>query len=100
MTEALPLQAPAGPTAVGRGLLQLLELIASACAVVVGAVLAVVFAVSLLLMGLIGGALMAFAGLAWRARRSAVPVPVASGPQLLQARKVGHSWVAYGWERR
>lgn len=89
---------PAG-AALGRGLAGMLGLAASACAVAVGAVLAVVFTAFVLVMGLIGGALMAFAGVAWRARRMASFAKAPSGPQVLEARRVGHSWVAYGWDR-
>lgn len=81
----------------GRGLTHLAGVIAAVCAVVVAAGLALVFAASMVVIAVMASALIAFAGFAMRARR---PVPVrADGRQYLQARKVGHSWVAYGWDR-
>ena len=63
----------------------------------VAAVLAVVFAASLVVIGLMATALIALGGLAYRARRSAKP----GDPTLLEARHIGgHSWVAYGWDQR
>ena len=47
-----------------------------------------------------GGALLALAGFASRARRT-IKVRSDSGPPIIEARNVGgHSWVAYGWDRR
>ena len=61
-----------------------------------GAVLAVFFAASLLVIGLMASVVVVFVGLALRARRGARP---ASDPSLIEARNVGgHSWVAYGWD--
>jgi hypothetical protein len=63
----------------------------------VAAVLAVVFAASLVVIGLMATALIALGGLAYRARRSGKP----RDPTLLEARNVGgHSWVAYSWDQR
>jgi hypothetical protein len=63
----------------------------------VAAVLAVVFAASLVVIGLMATATLALGGLAYRARRSSKP----SDPTLLEARHIGgHSWVAYGWDQR
>lgn len=83
----------------GRGLAQVAGYLAAACAAVVAAVLAVVFAASVFVIGLIASVLIVFAGLAMRARRTA-RVRAYTGPQHLEARKVGHSWVAYSWDRR
>lgn len=100
-TLSQPATATGALTGFGRAVLQLLEFVASICAVAIGAVLAVVVAAFLLLVGLVGGALMAFAGLAWGARRRvAYARAAAPGRQLIEARRVGHSWVAYGWDRR
>ena len=71
--------------------------LATAGALGVAAVLAVVFAASLVVIGLMATALIALGGLAYRARRSTRP----ADPTLLEARNVGgHSWVAYGWDQR
>jgi hypothetical protein len=71
--------------------------LATVCALGVAAVLAVVFAASLVLIGLMAVALITLGGLAYRARRTSKP----ADPTLLEARNVGgHSWVAYGWDQR
>ncbi len=75
--------------------------LASLVATAVAVVLAFVFAVSIVVIALIGAALVAFAVLAVSARRVLRPVAAESGPQVLEARNVGgHSWVAYGWDQR
>ena len=43
----------------------------------------------------IASLLLAAAGLAWRLGRRQ---PKANEPVLIDARKVGHAWVAYGWD--
>jgi cobalamin synthase len=80
----------------GRGLVQVAGWIAAGCAVVVAAVLALIFTASLVVIAVMASALIAFTGFAMRARRTA-RVPTG---QYLSARKVGHSWVAYGFDRR
>jgi len=81
-----------------RGLAWLAGLLATAAAAAVGAVLAVFLAASLVVIALTASVLVAFAGLALRARRGARP---ASDPSVIEARNVGgHSWVAYGWDDR
>jgi Flp pilus assembly protein TadB len=81
----------------------LAALVGAACAVVaamVAAVLAVALAASVVVVALMGGALLFLASLAMRARRTARSRS-APGPQIIEARNVGgHSWVAYGWDRR
>jgi hypothetical protein len=72
---------------------------------VVATVLAVALAASVVVIGLMGGTLLFLASLAMRARRTAQSRPVGAkaspGPQIIEARHVGgHSWVAYGWDRR
>ena len=67
---------------------------------VVATVLAVALAASVVVIGLMGGALLFLASLAMRARRTA-KAKSNPGPQIIEARHVGgHSWVAYGWDRR
>jgi hypothetical protein len=93
-----------GPAS-GRGLPPVLKslawiggALATVCALGVAAVLAVVFAASLVVIGLMATALLALGGLAYRARRT---MSKPSDPTLLEARHVGgHSWVAYGWDQR
>ena len=80
-----------------RSLAQLVGLFATAAAVVVGAVLAVVFAATLAVIAVMASALLGFAGLALRARRTAR----ARADGVIEARHLGgHHWVAYGWNDR
>lgn len=97
--ELLESRAPTFANPFGRGLAQVAGYLAAGCAVIVGAVLALIFAASLVVIAVVASVLIAFAGLALRARRTAA-VRARGGPQYLEARKVGHSWVAYGWDRR
>ena len=73
-----------------------------ACTLVAGlvaTVLAVALAASVLVIAVFGGALLLLASLAARARRTAKVR--SQEPQIIEARNVGgHSWVAYGWDRR
>ncbi len=64
-------------------------------AVIVGAVLALFFAATVVVMAVMSAALLALGGAAMRARRTAHAKGV-----LIEARKVGHQWVAYGWDQR
>lgn len=67
-------------------------------AAAVGAVMALVFAATLVVIGLMASALIALSAAAVRARRS---VRRAADPTLLEARHVGgHSWIAYSWDGR
>ena len=72
--------------------------LATSVAVVVGAVLAVVFAATVVAVGFLGSALFGLAAFAFRGRKMA-KAPADDG--LIEARNVGgHSWVAYGWNER
>jgi hypothetical protein len=74
-------------------------LLATVAAVVVGAVLAVVFAATVAVIAVMASALLGFAGLALRARRTARARSRADG--VIEARHLGgHHWVAYGWNER
>jgi hypothetical protein len=67
-------------------------------AATVGAVLALVFAATVVVISLMGAALLALAGVAMRARR---PRRTGADPNVIEARHVGgHSWIAYGWDGR
>ncbi len=102
--EPLAFAGPRGPIpSVGpsRWGVQLLAwiggLIATICALGVAAVLAVFFAATMVVIGLMSAAVLGLGGLAYRARKATRT----EDPNLLEARHVGgHSWVAYGWDRR
>lgn len=81
-----------------RGLSNVAAWVAAGCAVVVAAVLALVFAASMVVIAVMASALIAFAGFAMKVRRPQ-RVRIRNGRQVLEARKVGHSWVAYAWDR-
>ena len=75
------------------------SLIATIAAMAVGAVLAVFAAAAVAVIALIAGVLVFFAGLAVRARRTVV-APVRRSDDVIEAKKVGDTWVTYGWERQ
>ena len=67
-------------------------------AALVGAVLALVFAATMVAILFMGGVVAALAMAALKARRT-VRAPV--DPHVIEARNIGgHSWVAYGWDDR
>jgi hypothetical protein len=71
--------------------------VATVAAAAVGAVLAVFFAATVVVIALMASALLALAGLALRAKRSAR----VREDGVIEARRVGgHHWVAYGWNER
>jgi hypothetical protein len=79
-----------------RGLAWFVGGVATISAVFVGAVLAVVFAATFVLIGFMTSALVALSLAASRARRT---VRATAGANVIEARHVGgHSWVAYGWD--
>jgi apolipoprotein N-acyltransferase len=91
-----------GPTSVGRsafrGLGWILAALAWMGAAALGAVMALVFAATVVVIGLMASVLIALSAAAVRARRS---VRAKADPALLEARHVGgHSWVAYSWDGR
>lgn len=82
-----------------QGLAALGAALATAGAVLVGAVLAVFFAATVAVIAVMASALLAFAGLAMRARRSVKAKRADDG--VIEARNLGgHHWVAYGWNER
>lgn len=92
------MQALSGSSA-RQGFAAFFGLVAATLAGAVGLVLALVFAATVVVIGLIGGVLLALAGLAVKARRTARAKPAQDG--VIEARQVGgHSWVAYGWDNR
>jgi hypothetical protein len=68
---------------------------ATAAAALLAGILTLVFAATLAVVVVLAGSLFALYALAVRARRGR-----RDGPVLLEARRVGHSWVAYGWDQR
>lgn len=89
-------------------LLGAVGLMVAIVAVVVAALFAVVLAAGLAIMALLGGLLMRVTGARMRTERAAAaaqaksqayraPQAGADGP-VIEARKVGHAWVAYGCE--
>jgi hypothetical protein len=80
-----------------RNLAWIAGALATSVAVVVGAVLAVIFAATVVVVGFIGSALFGLAAFALRGRK----VKPKADDGLIEARNVGgHSWVAYGWNER
>ncbi|MDB5430107.1 MAG: hypothetical protein JWP35_1223 [Caulobacter sp.] len=73
--------------------------VATLAALMVGAVLAVVFTATAVVIALMASALLALGTLAMRAKRTVRARH--ADPDLIEARNVGgHSWVAYGWNDR
>ena len=79
------------------GLAWVVGALASVAALGLAAVLAVFFAATVVVVGVLGLALLALGGFAYRARK----VLRRPDPGVIEARNVGgHSWVAYGWDQR
>ena len=75
--------------------------IATVAAAGLAAVLALVFAASIVVIGLVASALLGVAGIAMRARRSRLATARSRDSGVIDAHHVGgHSWVAYGYDRR
>jgi len=72
--------------------------IATVAALTVGAILAVFTAAAVAVIALCASVLVFFAGLAMRARRRTF-VRARRSDDVIEAQKVGETWVAYGWER-
>ena len=91
-----------GGSASLRGLAWLGGVIATACAAVVAAILAIVFTATVAVLALMSGVVIALGSIAWRAKRSVRPVRRRDDdPTIIEARNVGgHSWVAYGWDQQ
>ena len=81
-----------------RGLAWLGGALALAAASAVGAILALIFATTVVVISFMAVVVLALTGAALRARRS---MREASDPNVIEARHMGgHSWVAYGWDGR
>ncbi|MBX7248015.1 MAG: hypothetical protein K1X35_03080 [Caulobacteraceae bacterium] len=70
--------------------------VTAAVAMVIGAVLAVIAAAAVAFLAVVGSVLVFLTGLVLRTRRR---TRATDDPQILEARKVGHAWVAYGWDQ-
>ncbi len=68
-------------------------------AAVIAAALAVVFAATMAVVVVMTGAVLAVWALAFRLTRRRPVVRAARGPVTLEARKVGHAWITYGWDQ-
>jgi hypothetical protein len=103
MGESLPFEAGApqgglGPQAGWTGFGIVGRVIGSLFAIAAGAaglVLTLVVAAALAVFTIIASMALALTGLAWRMGRRPAR---GDAPVLLDARKVGHAWVAYGWD--
>lgn len=80
--------------ALSRALAWIAGIFATGAALAVGALLAVFAAATVAVIAVMSGVLVFLTGAAFRARRTMTPQPA-----VLEARKVGHAWVAYGWDR-
>jgi hypothetical protein len=82
-----------------KGLAWLGGALATTAAIAIGAVLAIVFTATAVVIAVMASALLAFGSLAMRARRTLKAAP--AEPGVIEARNVGgHSWVAYGFSER
>lgn len=72
-------------------------LIAAGVAVAVGALLAVFTAAAVAVFAVVAGLVVFLGGIALRARRAMRPQAATAG--VIEARKVGDTWVTYGWDR-
>ncbi len=80
-----------------KGLAWIGGALATVAALGVAAVLAVFFAATVVVIGLMALVLVALGGLAYRARKVTRP----KDSTIIEARHIsGHSWVAYGWDQR
>jgi hypothetical protein len=90
------LRGPERSTWLTRAVAGVAGFLAAGVAVVVGAVLAVFAAATVAVLAVMTSLLVLLTGAVFRARRGAAPARA----EVLEARKVGHAWVAYGWDSR
>lgn len=92
---------PAYETSPMRGLAGMAAGLFTACAVIVGAILAVFAAATVAVIALMTSAVLALAALATRARRTVRARRRGAGSDIIEARHLGgHHWVATGWSER
>jgi hypothetical protein len=88
------------PDGVGQFLVWIGGFLATGAALAVGAVLTVFAAAAVAVIALFASVLVFLAGLALSARRRIYSRARRAGDApVIEARKVGHAWVAYGWDR-
>ena len=87
------------PNGLVASVMWLFGLIAGAAAMAVGAVLAVFTAAAVAVIALFAGVLVFLAGMALKARRNRTLRRRAGDPEVIEAKKFGETWIAYGWER-
>jgi len=85
-----------GFQSLGRMLAGFGRTVTAAVAVFFGAILALFAAVAVAILAVVGSVLVFLTGMVLRSRRRR---RVSDGQQVLEARKVGHAWVAYGWDQ-
>ncbi len=73
-------------------------LVATVAALTIGAILAIFTAAAVAVFALCASVVVFFAGFALRARRKAT-VRARRTDDVIEAQKVGDTWVTYGWER-
>ncbi len=79
-------------------LMGLAGIVATLAALTIGAILAIFTAAAVAVIALVASVLVFFAGFAMRARRKAV-VRARREDDVIEAQKIGDTWVTYGWER-
>jgi hypothetical protein len=79
------------PAVARSGLALIGGVLATATAVTLAAILTLVFAATLVVAAVLSGALIAVYALTHRRQPQGV---------LIEARRVGHTWVPYGWDQR
>jgi len=96
MVRTFAVQSPAF-----RGLAGLVAGLATICAVIVGAILAVFAAATVTVIALMTSAVLGLAAMATRARRTVRARRHRSENDIIEARHLGgHHWVATGWNER
>ncbi len=80
------------------GLMRFVGFAVAVTAFLIAAVLAVLLVGAMVVTGAVASALIALSALAMRARRTVRTR--SQTPGVIEARKVGHTWVAYGWSER
>jgi len=96
------LNGPRSPGAARVTLAGLTGALATVAALAVGSVLALVFAATLAVVLVLAASLVAVAAVAWRLRQPGLRRARGdlAGAPVIEAHKVGHSWVAYGWDQQ
>jgi hypothetical protein len=98
MTGEASMGSSIGRPSAGQRLVWIGGAVIAAVAAAAAAVLAVVFAATVVVIAVVSTALFGLIALVLRARR---PAKAKADDGIIEARHVGgHSWVAYGWDKR